>query len=65
MKDSEIRKFIHDNMPQIEGSGRFMDELVRQIDLLPVLPLPQVGHPVCRPVRGASVMCSARHLPHP
>ncbi|MBO8470421.1 MAG: hypothetical protein IAB82_01340 [Bacteroidetes bacterium] len=36
MKDSEIRKFIHDNMPQIEGSGRFMDELVRQIDLLPV-----------------------------
>lgn len=23
-------------MPQIEGSGRFMDELVRQIDLLPV-----------------------------
>ena len=36
MKDSEIRKLIHDNMPQIEGSGRFMDELVRQIDLLPV-----------------------------
>lgn len=35
MKDSEIRKFIHDNMPQIEDNGRFMAELVRQIELLP------------------------------
>ena len=34
--DNEIRKFIRDNMPQVEGNDRFMDELVRQIELLPV-----------------------------
>lgn len=34
--DNEIRKFIRDNMPQVKGSDRFMDELVRQIELLPV-----------------------------
>lgn len=34
--DNEIRKFIRDNMPQVKGNDRFMDELVRQIELLPV-----------------------------
>lgn len=34
--DNEIRKFILDNMPQVKGNDRFMDELVRQIELLPV-----------------------------
>ena len=34
--DNEIRKFIRDNMPQVKGNNRFMDELVRQIELLPV-----------------------------
>lgn len=34
--DNEIRKFIRDNMPQVAGGDRFMDELVRQIELLPV-----------------------------
>ena len=34
--DNEIRKFIRDNMPQVKGNDCFMDELVRQIDLLPV-----------------------------
>lgn len=34
--DNEIRKFIRDNMPQVKGNDRFIDELVRQIELLPV-----------------------------
>ena len=34
--DNEIRKFIRDNMPQVKGNDRFMDELVRQIELLHV-----------------------------
>ena len=34
--DNEIRKFIRDNMPQVKGNDRFMDELVRQIELLPI-----------------------------
>ena len=34
--DKEIRQFIRDNMPQIKGNERFMAELVRQIELLPV-----------------------------
>ena len=34
--DNEIRKFIRDNMPQVKGNDCFMDELVRQIELLPV-----------------------------
>ena len=34
--DKEIRQFIRDNMPQIKGNERFMSELVRQIELLPV-----------------------------
>lgn len=34
--DKEIRQFIRDNMPQIQGNERFMAELVRQIELLPV-----------------------------
>lgn len=34
--DKEIRKFIKDNMPDVKGSDRFMSDLVRQIELLPV-----------------------------
>lgn len=34
--DKEIRQFIKDNAPQIVGNERFMAELVRQIELLPV-----------------------------
>lgn len=42
--DNEIRKFIRDNMPQVKGNDRFMDELVRQIELLPV-PASLAGKP--------------------
>lgn len=34
--DKEIRQFIRENMPEIKGGDKFMAELVRQIELLPV-----------------------------
>ena len=34
--DKEIRQFIRENMPEIKGGDKFMAELVRQIDILPV-----------------------------
>lgn len=33
--DKEIRRFMKDNMPRVDDGGRFMEELSRQIDLLP------------------------------
>lgn len=33
--DEEIRRFMKDNMPRVDDGGRFMEELSRQIDLLP------------------------------
>lgn len=34
--DKEIRQFLRENMPEIKGGDKFMAELVRQIELLPV-----------------------------
>lgn len=33
--EKEIRRFMKANMPRVEDGGRFMEELSRQIDLLP------------------------------
>lgn len=32
---SDIKKFIKENRPQVSGSGEFMSEVKRQLDLLP------------------------------
>ncbi len=42
--DKEIRQFIRENMPEIKGGDKFMAELVRQIELLPV-PASLAGKP--------------------
>ena len=42
--DKEIRLFIRENMPEIKGGDKFMAELVRQIELLPV-PASLAGKP--------------------